>query len=121
MEKNDVIKYVMNSPQNTNPAILGQMLDEMGGSGSSDFTIAQMTLSFNSNSYVQYPSIAGVGDYDRCMAMSVEDSGTYPLVLYKGQSMVTVHDYSSYEVTEDATDLGGGYILATGDCTITIS
>ena len=31
MSKQDVIDYVMNTPHNTNPAILGQKLDEMGG------------------------------------------------------------------------------------------
>lgn len=30
MSKQDVIDYVMNTPHNTNPAILGQKLDEMG-------------------------------------------------------------------------------------------
>lgn len=34
--KNDVIKYVMHTPDNTNPAVLSTMLDEMGG-GSSNY------------------------------------------------------------------------------------
>lgn len=29
MDKNQIIEYVLNSPENTNPAILGQMIDEV--------------------------------------------------------------------------------------------
>lgn len=36
MEKQDVIDYVMETPMNTNPRILGQMLDELGGSAPSE-------------------------------------------------------------------------------------
>lgn len=32
MDKNQIIEYVLNSPENTNPAILGQMIDEVAGS-----------------------------------------------------------------------------------------
>lgn len=31
MDKNQIIEYVLNSPENTNPAILGQMIDEVAG------------------------------------------------------------------------------------------
>lgn len=31
MDKNQIIEYVLNSPENTNPAILGQMIDEVSG------------------------------------------------------------------------------------------
>lgn len=31
MDKNDIIEYVMNTPHNTNPAVLSGMLDSMGG------------------------------------------------------------------------------------------
>lgn len=52
--------------------------------------------------------------------------GTYTLALYKGQSVVidlyammgTAH---TIVTTGDATDMGSGMILVTGDCTITIS
>ena len=31
MEKQQLIDYILNSPENTNPAILNQMIDEVGG------------------------------------------------------------------------------------------
>lgn len=31
MDKQDIIKYVMKTPENTNPAVLGDLLDQMGG------------------------------------------------------------------------------------------
>ena len=39
MEKQEVIDYVMNTPMNTNPRILGQMLDELGGGSSEPVVI----------------------------------------------------------------------------------
>lgn len=39
MDKEKILDYVMNSPQNTNRAVLSSMLDSMGGGGSSTKTI----------------------------------------------------------------------------------
>ncbi len=39
MNKQGVIDYVMNSPQNTNPAVLSGMLDDISGGGSTDKTV----------------------------------------------------------------------------------
>ena len=36
MDKQQIINYVMDSPENTNPAILNQMIDEVGGSGNNE-------------------------------------------------------------------------------------
>ena len=46
MDKNDIIEYVMNTPHNTNKAVLSGMLNQLteGGSGSSDFSTAQVTF-----------------------------------------------------------------------------
>lgn len=36
MTKKDLIDYILDTPQNVNPAILNQMLDEVGGGGASE-------------------------------------------------------------------------------------
>lgn len=42
----DIVKYVMNNPENTNPAVLRDLLTEAGtgGGGSSDFEYAEITV-----------------------------------------------------------------------------
>lgn len=49
MTKQQIIDYVMDSPSNTNPAILGQMIDEVSG-GNED--MLEVTLTFYPNKSV---------------------------------------------------------------------
>lgn len=55
MEKQQIIDYVMNSPANTNPNVLGTMLDGIGGGGVEMTTVFEddITLTYdNSDSYI---------------------------------------------------------------------
>lgn len=44
MDKTDIINYVMHTVHNTNPAILGQMIDELGNGGESNVHEVVFTL-----------------------------------------------------------------------------
>lgn len=44
MDKQGIIDYVMQTPMNTNPAILGQFLDEYGEGESGDFSTCTGTF-----------------------------------------------------------------------------
>lgn len=44
MTKQDIIDYIMETPGNTNPAILSQMIDEVSGGGSGDFSTCTGTF-----------------------------------------------------------------------------
>ena len=46
MTKQQIIDYIMDSPENTNPAILNQMIDEVSGGGSGDINIFMINESF---------------------------------------------------------------------------
>lgn len=87
---------------------------------SSDFSTASMTIIDNGvGNAVIYPSVETVGDFDICVA-NQGNSGTHPVVLYKGKAGVLVHA-DSHTLSGDATDIGEGMVLVTGDCTITLS
>lgn len=43
MTKNDVMDYVMNSPGNTNRAVLSSMLDSIGGGGTGNLLLHEVT------------------------------------------------------------------------------
>ena len=47
MNKQDIIDYIMDSPENTNPAILNQMIDEVSGGGSNNIFIIKITKNDN--------------------------------------------------------------------------
>lgn len=49
--KEDIISYVMKTPENTNPAILGDMLDSMGGIETSVIFEDDITLIYRKGSY----------------------------------------------------------------------
>ena len=138
MTKKDIIEYVMETPHNTNRAVLESMLDQLssgGGGGSSDFTIAMMTINNSENSYVtvgQAPTITmalGVGELSdtRVLANPSSMPPEIPIILYKGSASFHVNDdititSTSGSIQADDGPLGptGDYII-TGDCTITIS
>lgn len=47
MSKEKVINYVMTSPNNTNPAILGEMLDEISGGSESGIIVVPLVIDIN--------------------------------------------------------------------------
>lgn len=44
MDKNDILDYVMNTPGNTNRAVLSGMLDSMSGSGGDEMLVVSITV-----------------------------------------------------------------------------
>ena len=58
MSKQDVIDYVMNTPHNTNPAILGQKLDEMGDGATKPY----VEYKLNDSGYVSEAALFGFKD-----------------------------------------------------------
>ena len=47
MNKNDILDYVMNTPHNTNRAVLSSMLNQLGGGGSGDGYLGLHTATVN--------------------------------------------------------------------------
>jgi len=47
MDKNTILNYVMNSPENTNPNVLGSMLNGMGGDSTGNNFIIPVTVSYD--------------------------------------------------------------------------
>ena len=46
MDKQQIIDYIMHTPSNTNPAVLGSMLDTFAGDGSGGVNLHTATLTF---------------------------------------------------------------------------
>lgn len=135
MTKKEIINYIMETPQNTNPAILSQMLDELAGEGSggsSDFSMATVTLIRNTDFYVYgLPIIATtttpIGDLEFIVTSESLYNGDTNVVLYKGFALteVTYNPSLNLEITAigaiEKIDEEEGFITykITGDCTIT--
>ena len=65
MDKNDIIEYVMNTPHNTNKAVLSSMLNQLaedGGSGSNIVHPVQVTIVNNTADTVNFTSVASNDD-----------------------------------------------------------
>lgn len=98
-----------------------------GGGGSSDFTTAKLTLDDYANIPLAVSMCAdnfGLG-IDTISPL-ISQSGTYDVVLYKGNALALnlgsmVGAETTVTVSGNATNMGDGAILITGDCTITIS
>lgn len=151
MTKQQIIDYVMNTPHNTNPAILKQMLDEVaeegGGGESLNFSTAEVTLNltpperitFNKETIstaINYPSTVYEDDY---YSNSYLDATNHKatILLYNGIGYIdgmecrdAENNYwpilSSATVSGDIAswdaNLGeGGAFVVTGNGTITAS
>lgn len=91
-----------------------------GGSGSSDFSTAEVTVSspipFDVPIY-----ISCVNRYDGSgTASAIGESGIYDVILYKGVAYGAFDTASSVSITGSA-EYDDGDLTITGDCTITIS
>lgn len=92
---------------------------EFSGGSSSDFSTASLSIvDISLGNAVIYPSVVTMGDFDVCVA-NQGNGGTHPVVLYQGKAGVMVQA-ESYTLSGDATDMGEGMVLVTGDCTITL-
>lgn len=121
MEENKVDKimeYIMNTPENTNPAILKGMLESLGsgGGGESDFSTAQVTLVNNQGGFtipacMETPS---AGSY----ANPPSAATVITAILYKGHCYIS--DMSIASVSGNIQHIEEAHLYdITGDCTIT--
>lgn len=98
--------------------------EEAGGGGSSDFTTANLQIVNQRN----YPTnlkfatirnnIATIGGYSEN-----RDSGTYPVILYKGLAGLVVEllNGGNISVSGAIESQGDNFYIVTGDCKITIA
>lgn len=97
-----------------------------GGGGSSDFSTAQVTVTFAIPNTVLYiPTIVDMDEVSFANDMIME-SGTYPVILYKGTSIgVASADDDSFpvsvEVISGDAEASDEEVIITGDCTITVT
>lgn len=133
IEKNKVDKvmeYILNTPENTNPAILKSMLEDLsseggGGGGSSDFSTAQVTLV---GTWDRVISPIGIIDPGPGIAIVLPIAGKHTIVLYKGEQRLfpTTSEGQQISATGNATatfdeEDQEWRIIITGDCTLTIT
>ena len=135
MTKKEIIDYVMETPQNTNPAILSQMLDEIAGEGggsgdSSNFSVAKVTLINNTSEPDvtfkipgKYEGVEGEHPSSTAPEIIVEQELVVDAVLYCGYCVGCIYSaLISFTLTGTGNvTINGLYAYITGDCTITIS
>lgn len=115
MDKNDIIEYVMNTPHNTNKAVLSSMLNQLtegGGGGSSDFSTATVAVNVNGNGTgtIIYPTIGdtvyldhetddpiAVSDVAYYGKASVSVTGPINILTYKGKTVIYTNGISDIE------------------------
>ena len=134
MTKQQIIDYVMDSPSNTNPAILGHMIDEVGGGGSGDFSTCTGTFicdGLSSNNGLKTNGII-ILDLENEYAPRngwiktySSDIDTYDLifsiVLYDQTQIITLREKSNGDIVSisgDIESLGNSLYKITGDFTI---
>lgn len=129
MDIQEVINYVLTTPENTNPAILRGMLEQLssgGGGGENGFTTAEVTIVDNIGEGVNMdlPIVYEEGELGEGSPAALSavpytlTSGVYKVALYKGKLVVDI----SIDVS-----LSGNIAVAndtihiiSGDCTITV-
>ena len=142
MDTQTILKYVMNSPENTNPNVLKGMLDELseGGGGSSDFSTANVTVDITAVTDDDYvyniimPYISeGNGHKDSRGSANYWSLsggvGTYQAIL-TGEGVIAIVAVPTNGNIETSGNIGSAMVpvdegnqafLITGDCTIAIS
>ena len=116
----DVFNYVMESPENTNPAVLKSMLNGLddGGGGSSDLNIAKLTVSSNEQTTAITGAATIYDDKINTTYVPIDGTGTIDIILYKGQASFQVEAEEIISMSENITgDLLNGFII-TGDGTL---
>ena len=98
MDKNDIIEYVMNTPHNTNKAVLSSMLNQLtegGGGGSSDFTEAKITINANlpeGRTLTSIEAITGFYYKDSEIPFSggclADENNIAPILMYNGSGYI---------------------------------
>lgn len=97
MEKQQIIDYVMHNPDNTNPAVLSDLLDQLDTGGDSRFSTAKVTftnksdtvqLSVGSVVYINDNWLYGVSSEWHPIAANT--TATMEIVLFNGQETIIV-------------------------------
>lgn len=87
MTKDEIIDYVLNSPENTNPNVLKGMLDQLdSGGGNEDFSIAEVQVQIDSSANVKSYSAAAIFE-DMIEVIDGHESGTFEVPIYKNGSI----------------------------------
>lgn len=131
MNKEDIIKYVLSTPANTNPNILRGMLDALDTGSSSDFTTCELTY-LNNDEDSHNLIVANIATNDPTQTYGSVDSGGFgsrqevQVVLYKGMAWATFQeDQRPPDANISVTgaieyDAVSDYFYITGDGTITV-
>ncbi len=91
-----------------------------GGGGSSDFSTATVTFTNIEGTYFSLPCIMDEDGVSGISCAGITESGTYTIPLYTGLCAGGYDTTSTVTVTGDIQDVGG-FLLITGDGTITLS
>ena len=97
-----------------------------GGSGSSDFSTAQVTVVNNNEYGLNMPAVYNAGELSPeapafLYTASMGYQGVFTIALYKGAALVEIPFGDDVAIEGNITDMGDGFYFITGDCTITIS
>ena len=90
-----------------------------GGGGSSDFSTAEVTINNEMSHNYNLPYLTEYGGIEYIQTYN-STSGTFNVVLYKGNAVLSFVDEVNVVYTENVTELAAGFVyLITGDATIT--
>ena len=120
MNKEKVLDYVMNSPGNSNRAVLSGMLDESDGGGG-DFSIVTMTLETDTSiaaPFIQTSLTNPSFDYIESGGETLKSAGAYNIVLYKGKAIVFISG-EDIQITGEIESIDEYTYIVTGNCNIT--
>lgn len=136
MEKQDIINYVLNTPENTNPVILNGMLSQLEAGGGGESNIKTATVTLVNTGTGSLLAVQGYIEQTECVAISdgAFDTETYsfesggdPLTVAFFDSFTvslgSINDGTTPTVTGDATiaydeEQSAWVVTCTGDCTI---
>ena len=115
MGKEQVMDYVMNSPENTNPAVLGNMLDSMGGSEDSETinVIMEVTpgMSFDFECNYSYQELLSFSDES---IVKLDENWT------NGQTDNEYHGFAYFKKADDYINIFTMPAIPYGSSSLTI-
>lgn len=120
-----VMEYIMNTPENTNPAVLRGMLESLsseggGGSGESDFSTAEVTINNTRDDSIIKAYSAFIEDDALILGKLVSYGETkLTIVLYKGETGLSIDADEITSTSGDLEEINTGVYKVTGNCTIT--
>ena len=134
MDKQGVIDYVMKSPQNTNPAVLSSILDDISG-GDSEYTlnvfnVKVTNLSKTTSLVLEVPYIYESGTHEfyskgTTNGISINGSVNLKVIAVNGEAQITdgyvmSHEYVAVTNPENFS-YKNGYYKILGDCEINVN